>query len=82
VADDFTAGSFTDSAGFELDFRLYQPAPGTWDQAVADFVARVRAGRIAEGFLAAIAVVGDRLAEHFPRAPDDIDELPNRLIEI
>ena len=56
--------------------------PGTWDQAVADFVARVRAGRIAEGFLAAIAVVGERLAEHFPRAADDVDELPNRLIEI
>jgi putative membrane protein len=56
--------------------------PGTWDQAVADFVDQVRAGRIAEGFLAAIALVGDRLAEHFPRRPDDIDELPNRLIEI
>jgi putative membrane protein len=56
--------------------------PGTWDQAVADFVARVRAGRIGEGFLAAIAVVGERLAEHFPRAPDDADELPNRLVEI
>ncbi|MFJ7998324.1 phospholipase [Streptomyces sp. NPDC096310] len=27
VVDDFTAGSFTDSAGFELDFRLYQPEP-------------------------------------------------------
>ncbi|UUU35636.1 prolyl oligopeptidase family serine peptidase [Streptomyces sp. CA-210063] len=26
VVDDFAAGSFTDSAGFELDFRLYQPA--------------------------------------------------------
>jgi predicted peptidase len=26
VADDFAAGSFTDSAGFELDFRLYRPA--------------------------------------------------------
>ncbi|GAA2569562.1 prolyl oligopeptidase family serine peptidase [Streptomyces roseoviolaceus] len=26
VADDFAAGSFTDSAGSELDFRLYQPA--------------------------------------------------------
>ncbi|MFJ9587805.1 PHB depolymerase family esterase [Streptomyces acidicola] len=26
VVDDFTAGSFTDSTGFELDFRLYQPA--------------------------------------------------------
>lgn len=25
VVDDFSAGSFTDSTGFELDFRLYQP---------------------------------------------------------
>ncbi|WP_328349609.1 prolyl oligopeptidase family serine peptidase [Streptomyces sp. NBC_00445] len=25
VVDDFAAGSFTDSAGFELDFRLYRP---------------------------------------------------------
>ncbi|MFF7654696.1 prolyl oligopeptidase family serine peptidase [Streptomyces sp. NPDC007983] len=25
VVDEFAAGSFTDSAGFELDFRLYQP---------------------------------------------------------
>jgi putative membrane protein len=56
--------------------------PGTWDKAVADFVERVRAGRIAEGFLAAIELVGDRLAEHFPASPDDIDELPDRLIEI
>jgi predicted peptidase len=31
VVDDFTAGSFTDSAGFELDFRLYQPiGPGRY----------------------------------------------------
>jgi putative membrane protein len=56
--------------------------PGTWDKAVADFVERVRAGRVAEGFLAAIEVVGTRLAEHFPRASDDPDELPNHLIEI
>jgi putative membrane protein len=56
--------------------------PGTWDKAVADFVERVRAGRIAEGFLAAVEVVGTRLAEHFPRPPDDRDELPNRLIEL
>ncbi|WP_030237116.1 MULTISPECIES: prolyl oligopeptidase family serine peptidase [unclassified Streptomyces] len=26
VADDFTAGSFTDSTGFALNFRLYRPA--------------------------------------------------------
>jgi putative membrane protein len=56
--------------------------PGTWDQAVAEFVERVRQGRIAEGFIAAIGQVGDRLAEHFPRPADDTDELPNRLIEI
>jgi putative membrane protein len=56
--------------------------PGTWDQAVADFVERVRAGRIAEGFLAVVEAVGTRLREHFPRAADDRDELPNRLIEI
>jgi putative membrane protein len=57
-------------------------APNTWDDAVAEFVERVRAGRVAEGFVAAIEVVGARLAEHFPRAPDDPDELPNHLIEI
>jgi putative membrane protein len=56
--------------------------PGTWDHAVADFVERVRAGKIAEGFLAAIAQVGEQLAEHFPRPAGDVDELPNRLIEI
>jgi putative membrane protein len=56
--------------------------PGTWDKAVAEFVARVRAGRIAEGFLAMIEAVGMRLAEHFPRHASDRDELPNRLIEI
>jgi putative membrane protein len=56
--------------------------PGTWDKAVADFVERVRAGRVGDGFLALIEVVATRLAEHFPRAADDRDELPNRLIEI
>jgi putative membrane protein len=56
--------------------------PSTWDQAVADFVERVRAGRIAEGFLAVVEAVGTRLREHFPRAADDRDELPNRLVEI
>jgi putative membrane protein len=56
--------------------------PDTWDQAVAEFIERVRGGRVAEGLLAAIGTVGERLAEHFPRAPDDRDELPNRVIEI
>jgi putative membrane protein len=53
-----------------------------WDEAVAEFILRVRAGEVAEGFLATIAVVGDRLAEHFPPAEDNPDELPSHLVEI
>jgi putative membrane protein len=56
--------------------------PGTWDKAVADFVEQVRAGRVAEGFLAVVEVVGARLAEHFPRADNDRDELPDRTREL
>jgi putative membrane protein len=56
--------------------------PGTWDKAVADFVEQVRAGRVTEGFLAVVEVVGARLAEHFPRPADDRDELPNRGREL
>ena len=56
--------------------------PGTWDKAVADFVEQVRAGRIAEGFLTVVDVVGARLAEHFPSAADDRDELPNWQREV
>ena len=54
----------------------------TWGEAVTEFIERVREGQIAEGFLATIAVIGDRLAEHFPHSADDRDELPNHLIEI
>ena len=59
-----------------------QVPEGTWDKVVVDFVADVRAERIAEGFLAAIKAVGDQLAEHFPRPEEAVDELPNHLIEI
>jgi putative membrane protein len=54
----------------------------TWAEAVTEFIERVRAGQIAEGFLATIAVIGGRLAEHFPSTAADRDELPNHLIEI
>ncbi len=56
--------------------------PGTWDKAVADFVEQVRARRVTEGFLAVVEAVGARLAEHFPRPPDDRDELPNEGREL
>ena len=36
----------------------------------------------ADGMIAAVEKVGAVLAEHFPRAEDDVNELPDRLIEI
>jgi putative membrane protein len=53
-----------------------------WDAIVKEFVRYVSRGNVVEGFLAAIAACGDLLAQHFPRAADDRNELPDRLIEI
>jgi putative membrane protein len=53
-----------------------------WEAIVADFTAKVRAGQVAEGFIAAIAACTAVMAEHHPGSPDDVNELPNRLIEI
>jgi putative membrane protein len=51
-----------------------------WEKAVAHFTASVRAGRVTDGFLQAIDSCGGVLAERLPRRPDDVDELPNRLL--
>ena len=42
----------------------------------------IKAGRLADGMVAAVERVGAVLAEHFPRAENDINELPDRLIEV
>jgi putative membrane protein len=57
-------------------------ASNVWEQAVADFVREVKAGRVAQGFLTAIADCGETLIAHFPRAAGDTNELPNHLIEL
>jgi putative membrane protein len=54
----------------------------TWGGAMADMIAHIREGRIAEGLAAGVADVGTVLAEQFPRAEDDQNELPDRLIEV
>lgn len=53
-----------------------------WDGIVADFTAKVRAGRVADGFIDSIAACTAVMAEHHPWHPGDVNELPNRLIEI
>lgn len=53
-----------------------------WGEAMADMLQHIRAGRIADGLVAGVGDVGTILAEHFPRAEDDRNELPDRLIEV
>lgn len=53
-----------------------------WGDAMADMLTEIKQGRIAEGFAAGVRDVGAVLAEHFPRAGDDQNELPDRLIQL
>lgn len=57
-------------------------AAETWAEPMAAMVAEIRDGRLADGLIAAITRVGSVLAAHFPRRDDDINELPDRLIEV
>jgi putative membrane protein len=54
----------------------------TWGEAMASLVGEVRQGRPADGIVAAIERVGTVLAEHFPRSADDVNEIPDKLIEL
>lgn len=56
--------------------------PETWGEAMAAMLSHIKEGRVADGMIAAVDLVGAVLAEHFPRAGNDINELPDRLIEL
>ncbi|MBS1240323.1 MAG: hypothetical protein H6R45_1029 [Proteobacteria bacterium] len=57
-------------------------APEVWGKAMAAMLAHIKQGHVGAGMAAAIGEVGKILAEHLPRADDDQNELPNRLIEV
>ncbi len=57
-------------------------APEVWGEAMAAMLAELKQGRIADGMIAAVDRVGMVLAEHFPRHENDVNELPDRLIEL
>ncbi len=57
-------------------------SPEVWGDAMAAMLAEIRAGRIGDGMVAAVERVGAVLAEHFPRHENDVNELPDRLIEV
>ena len=50
-----------------------------WQTIVDAFIARVKAGRVAEGFQECVVACGDKLATHVP-ATEQKNELPNHLI--
>ena len=53
-----------------------------WGEAMADMLTEIRKDCVAEGLAAGVRDVGKVLSEHFPRAEDDQNELPDRLIEV
>jgi putative membrane protein len=53
-----------------------------WTDALAALLAEVKRGDVAGGMCAAVERVGVVLSEHFPRQDDDVNELPDRLIEV
>ena len=59
-----------------------QVSPEVWGDAMAAMLAEIRQGRVADGLIAAIERVGVVLAEYVPRADNDVNELPDRLIEV
>lgn len=56
--------------------------PETWGAAMAALLTEVKSGRPAEGIAAATALIGDVLATHFPKSADDLNEIPDKLIEL
>lgn len=53
-----------------------------WGEAMTALIKDVREGRPGDGIVAAIESVGTVLAEHFPRSANDINEIPDKLIEL
>lgn len=54
----------------------------TWSTLVNEFVDKVKAGKVGEGYIGAIEQCGVILQTYFPAHEKDINELPNRLVEV
>ena len=56
--------------------------PDTWGEAMTALLADVKAGRPGDGIVAAVGIIGEVLAEHFPKSGEDTNEIPDKLIEL
>lgn len=51
-----------------------------WDRAVKALVQAMKRGKVADGYVEAISICGEVLAQHFPPPKVNRDELPDKLI--
>jgi putative membrane protein len=56
--------------------------PETWGEAMAALLKDVKDGRPGDGIVAAVGLIGDVLAIHFPKTSEDSNEIPDKLIEL
>ena len=63
------------------DAGIHQRVPDdAWANIINDLTARIGEGEATQGFVSAIAAVGDLLARHFPPQPRPVEALGNHLI--
>lgn len=62
------------------DTGIYKKVPqSTWDNIARDISTKFKEGKFGDGICSGIREVGNQLAEHFPVAPDDTNELSNEV---
>ncbi len=62
------------------DAAVHARVPGDyWERVSRALVARLKDGRLRDGLVAAVRELGEVLCRHFPRGPDDRDELSDEV---
>ena len=62
------------------DRGIDQKVPaGFWDEIAAKLTIRFKNGEFTDGIVEAINAAGMHLKEYFPRATDDVNELPDKI---
>ena len=54
---------------------------GFWDEIAAKLTIRFKNGELTEGIVEALLAAGEQLKAYFPRASDDVNELPDEISE-
>lgn len=66
-----------------VDDEIAKQVPQSrWQSAVDALIVHVREGRVADGFIAAIELCGNELAQHLPETDSSRSRLPDRLFVI